>query len=200
MAVVQVTTAQRALRLPRGLCRWMAMRKELGILALLGALIHTIASAYLSLPAYYPKYFTSAPAVVALPTGSAATKFGTIAGTSSDLLLGPLNARSVAFSVSQIQNVGSILTWSTEVSYFLGIGGTFMGCLVGLSSLPGISHTLNWREWQVAQSWGGWITLVLSTAHALILVSCPSFCIEIIIIVLGKMLRPIFFLFFSRSL
>lgn len=65
--------------------------------------------------------------------------------------------------------VRSRLNWIGELSMFLGIGaGVFMG-LTGLTSVPCITPHINWREWRLLQSHFGWMSVLLSAVHVVLL-------------------------------
>ncbi|XP_030623459.1 metalloreductase STEAP1-like [Chanos chanos] len=58
--------------------------------------------------------------------------------------------------------------WRMEIYVSLGILGLGVLALVAISSLPSVSDTLNWREFQCVQRILGYTALFLCTAHALI--------------------------------
>lgn len=41
--------------------------------------------------------------------------------------------------------------------------------IIGLTSVPCITPKMNWREWQLLQSWTGWLSLAFATAHVMVL-------------------------------
>ncbi|KAG9276497.1 STEAP family member 1B-like [Astyanax mexicanus] len=58
--------------------------------------------------------------------------------------------------------------WRMEIYISLGILGLGVLALLAISSLPSISDTLNWREFQFVQRTLGYTALFLCTAHALV--------------------------------
>lgn len=60
------------------------------------------------------------------------------------------------------------LAWYTDVYMSLGILGFGLFILLGITSLPSVSNTVNWREFRFVQSKLGHITLLFCTAHILI--------------------------------
>ncbi|XP_072535790.1 STEAP family member 1B-like [Salminus brasiliensis] len=58
--------------------------------------------------------------------------------------------------------------WRMEIYISLGILGLGILALVAISSLPSVSDTLNWREFQCIQRTLGYTALFLCTAHALV--------------------------------
>ncbi|KAL2084155.1 hypothetical protein ACEWY4_019673 [Coilia grayii] len=55
--------------------------------------------------------------------------------------------------------------WRSDAYKSLGVLGFSMFLLLGITSLPSVSNTLNWREFRFVQSKLGHLTLVLCTAH-----------------------------------
>ncbi|XP_068942314.1 metalloreductase STEAP4 [Petaurus breviceps papuanus] len=58
--------------------------------------------------------------------------------------------------------------WLSDFYVALGILGFFLFVLLGITSLPSISNTVNWREFRFVQSKLGYLTLILCTAHTLV--------------------------------
>lgn len=58
--------------------------------------------------------------------------------------------------------------WLSDSYLALGILGFFLFLLLGITSLPSVSNTVNWREFRFVQSKLGYLTLVLCTAHTLV--------------------------------
>ncbi|KAL2084154.1 hypothetical protein ACEWY4_019672 [Coilia grayii] len=58
--------------------------------------------------------------------------------------------------------------WATDSFLSLGVLGFSMFLLLGITSLPSVSNTLNWREFRFVQSKLGYLTLVLCTTHCLL--------------------------------
>ncbi|KAL8176279.1 UNVERIFIED_CONTAM: Metalloreductase steap4 [Gekko kuhli] len=58
--------------------------------------------------------------------------------------------------------------WLSDSYVSLGILGFFLFLLLGITSLPSVSNSVNWREFRFVQSYLGYLTVVLCTAHTLI--------------------------------
>ncbi|XP_077159678.1 metalloreductase STEAP4 [Paroedura picta] len=58
--------------------------------------------------------------------------------------------------------------WLSDSYVALGILGFFLFVLLGITSLPSVANSVNWREFRFVQSYLGYLTLVLCTAHTLI--------------------------------
>nr|XP_020039070.1 metalloreductase STEAP4 [Castor canadensis] len=58
--------------------------------------------------------------------------------------------------------------WLSDSYVSLGILGFFLFVLLGITSLPSVSNTVNWREFRFVQSKLGFLTLILCTAHTLV--------------------------------
>ncbi|XP_006170537.1 metalloreductase STEAP4 [Tupaia chinensis] len=58
--------------------------------------------------------------------------------------------------------------WLSDSYVALGILGFFLFVLLGITSLPSVSNTVNWREFRFIQSKLGYLTLILCTAHTLV--------------------------------
>ncbi|XP_028825108.1 metalloreductase STEAP4-like [Denticeps clupeoides] len=75
-----------------------------------------------------------------------------------------------AITISQIREnktkpFDSTLAWRADSYYSLGILGFGLYVLLGITSLPSVSNSLNWREFRFVQSKLGHMTLLLCTAH-----------------------------------
>ncbi|RXN30381.1 metalloreductase STEAP4 [Labeo rohita] len=57
------------------------------------------------------------------------------------------------------------VAWRTDSYYSMGILGFGLFLLLGITSLPSVSNSLNWREFRFVQSKLGYLTLLLCTAH-----------------------------------
>ncbi|XP_053322462.1 metalloreductase STEAP4-like [Spea bombifrons] len=58
--------------------------------------------------------------------------------------------------------------WRSDLYLAFGILGFFFFVILGITSLPSVSNSVNWREFRFVQSKLGYLALVLCTAHALI--------------------------------
>ncbi|KAG2446834.1 hypothetical protein HYH02_008394 [Chlamydomonas schloesseri] len=187
VTLLQLATRRPSFRLWGWVQRWMDVRKQLGLLSLLLMLLHLAFSTYLFFPAYYSKLWgpvtTNLPGVVSAAAGAAAKfdKWGYATKTAAAVLPAAGNlgnataaaaaAASPAVGVTGVQAITlkSRLTWQGESSMLIGILAGVTMCLTGLTSLPHITHRLNWSEWVLAQSWLGWFSFCCATAHTLIL-------------------------------
>ncbi|KAM3928263.1 metalloreductase STEAP4-like isoform 1-T2 [Leptodactylus fuscus] len=60
------------------------------------------------------------------------------------------------------------LLWRSDTYLALGILGFFFYIVLGITSLPSVSNSVNWREFRFVQSKLGYLTLVLCTGHAMV--------------------------------
>ncbi|XP_048366209.1 metalloreductase STEAP4 [Sphaerodactylus townsendi] len=58
--------------------------------------------------------------------------------------------------------------WISDSYLAMGILGFSLFVLLGITSLPSVSNSVNWREFRFVQSYLGYLTLVLCTAHTLL--------------------------------
>ncbi|XP_051466893.1 metalloreductase STEAP4 [Apus apus] len=58
--------------------------------------------------------------------------------------------------------------WISDSYLALGILGFFFFVLLGITSLPSVSNSVNWREFRFVQSKLGYLTLILCTAHTMV--------------------------------
>ncbi|KAM5255969.1 metalloreductase STEAP4 [Ctenodactylus gundi] len=58
--------------------------------------------------------------------------------------------------------------WLSDSYMSLGILGFFLFVLLGITSFPSVSNSVNWREFRFVQSKLGFVTLTLCTAHTLV--------------------------------
>ncbi|NXA52315.1 STEA4 Metalloreductase, partial [Nothocercus julius] len=58
--------------------------------------------------------------------------------------------------------------WLSDSYLALGILGFFLFVLLGITSLPSVSNSVNWQEFRFVQSKLGYLTLILCTAHTLV--------------------------------
>uniref|UniRef100_A0A8C1IY68 STEAP family member 4 n=1 Tax=Cyprinus carpio TaxID=7962 RepID=A0A8C1IY68_CYPCA len=59
----------------------------------------------------------------------------------------------------------NMAAWRYDSYYSMGILGFGLFVLLGITSLPSVSNSLNWREFSFVQSKLGYVTLLLCTAH-----------------------------------
>ncbi|XP_016074384.1 PREDICTED: metalloreductase STEAP4 [Miniopterus natalensis] len=80
-----------------------------------------------------------------------------------------LENRTISQAISKKENPFSTTSaWLSDSYLSLGILGFFFFVLLGITSLPSVSNTVNWREFRFVQSKLGYLTLILCTAHTLI--------------------------------
>ncbi|OWK06712.1 hypothetical protein Celaphus_00012122 [Cervus elaphus hippelaphus] len=80
-----------------------------------------------------------------------------------------LNNRTVTQAITKKENPFSTTTsWLSDSYVALGMLGFFLFVLLGITSLPSVSNTVNWREFRFVQSKLGYLTLILCTAHTLV--------------------------------
>lgn len=74
------------------------------------------------------------------------------------------------FQIKQNQSLhfDNAEAWATDAFLSLGVLGFAMFLLLGITSLPSVSSTLNWREFRFIQSKLGYLTLTVCTAHCLL--------------------------------
>ncbi|TRY97513.1 hypothetical protein DNTS_000317 [Danionella cerebrum] len=59
----------------------------------------------------------------------------------------------------------NVAAWRYDSYFSMGILGFGLFVLLGITSLPSVSNSLNWREFRFIQSKLGYLTLLLCTAH-----------------------------------
>ncbi|XP_062898446.1 metalloreductase STEAP4-like [Mobula hypostoma] len=62
-----------------------------------------------------------------------------------------------------------VWSWRSDAFYASGILGFSIFFLLGITSLPSVSNTMNWREFRFVQSKLGHVTLLLCTLHTALL-------------------------------
>ncbi|KAI4897426.1 hypothetical protein NFI96_014542 [Prochilodus magdalenae] len=60
----------------------------------------------------------------------------------------------------------NVMAWRSDSYLAMGMLGFALFVLLGITSLPSVSNSLNWREFRCIQSKLGHVTLLLCTAHA----------------------------------
>jgi len=127
-------------RFPAWLDTWLKIRKQLGLLMLFAASIHACLSvAYMS-PTYHGLVYGDA--VEAWAPGE-----------------GPLNRTTVkVFGTQKMQ-------WRGECFLMTGVFGFALVVILGITSLPSVTATLSWKEFNLVQSGLGWTALVFLCAH-----------------------------------
>ncbi|XP_064022987.1 metalloreductase STEAP4 [Pogoniulus pusillus] len=69
---------------------------------------------------------------------------------------------------NRTQPLDTTNAWLSDSYLALGILGFFFFVLLGITSLPSVSNSVNWREFRFVQSKLGYLALVLCTAHTLV--------------------------------
>ncbi|XP_040208335.1 metalloreductase STEAP4-like [Rana temporaria] len=69
---------------------------------------------------------------------------------------------------NETSTFSTITAWRSDLYIALGILGFFFYVLLGITSLPSVSNSVNWREFRFVQSKLGYLTLVLCTGHAFV--------------------------------
>lgn len=80
-----------------------------------------------------------------------------------------LKNRTITQATAKTEDPFSTSTaWLYDSYIALGILGFFLFVLLGITSLPSVSNTVNWREFRFVQSKLGYMTLILCTAHTMV--------------------------------
>ena len=125
-AFIQLANGTKHKPFSKSLDRWLKMRKQLGLYALLFAILHTVMSMVLLSPAYFSKMFHTYQSTV------------------------PLN-RTADTVISHT----SRMNWNGETLVFLGFLATGCMSLLGVSSLPSVAGSLELARVEVrAESHG----------------------------------------------
>ncbi|XP_036370788.1 metalloreductase STEAP4-like [Octopus sinensis] len=136
---LQICRGTKYKRFPHCMDRWMKSRKMLGLFALLFSCWHVVISAIILSPASMPEWYQHTRIHI------------------------PTNTTNFAFEVSSRMN------WIGETSISVGLLGLIFMSILGLTSVPSISNTLNWQEWRFFQSKLGYVTLFFVTVHVLVM-------------------------------
>ncbi|ELU05214.1 hypothetical protein CAPTEDRAFT_34938, partial [Capitella teleta] len=140
VAIIQLARGTKYKALPSWICSWMQMRKYVGIYGLFFALVHMCLSLALLQPAYLPYWFKTSG--VSIP-----------ANHTSNVIVG----------------YSSTMSWLGELILLLGVLALALYTILGLSSIPSIGRTFNWREWYFIYSCLGLFCLAMSCAHVTLL-------------------------------
>lgn len=134
--IFQLVYRTRERRFPTWLDVWLLRRKQLGILAFIIALCHTVMTLILMSPAYYASWFH--PVEVEIPKFENQTRFVIESG---------------------------LMTAKGELASLLGILTQMCLSILAVVSIPAVGNLLNWREWRFIQSKLGILTLALGMGH-----------------------------------
>ncbi|XP_063054508.1 metalloreductase STEAP4-like [Engraulis encrasicolus] len=135
-AILQLYNGTKYKRFPDWLDRWMLCRKQLGLLALLFAVLHVIYTFIISI------------------------RYNVIHERHTDVIKQIKDNKSLPFDNTE--------AWATDSFLSLGVLGFVLLLMLGITSLPSVSNTLNWREFRFVQSKLGHLTLLLCTTHCLL--------------------------------
>ncbi|KAK3865212.1 hypothetical protein Pcinc_029172 [Petrolisthes cinctipes] len=141
-AYLQLAWGTKYRRFPTWLDKWLKMRKQLGLLMLWLASIHTCLGVAIWSGHYDPLVWEP-PTFI-----SAQVKINTTSYVTMDV---------------PVQNTKMSL--QGELFLTFGTLSMFITCLLGVSSLPSVGATLSWREFMFIQSKLGWLALVTGTVH-----------------------------------
>ena len=124
--------------------RWLKMRKELGLLALWTAVVHTVLSLAQLNPGYYAKWYGE-----------------------SEVYIPGDNTEDIMFKLSPR------MTWIGECVVAFGTFSLGLMVILGITSLPSVGSRMNWRQWTFVQSYLGHACLLLAAVHVSFN-ACPS--------------------------
>ncbi|KAI1894343.1 hypothetical protein AGOR_G00114840 [Albula goreensis] len=80
-----------------------------------------------------------------------------------------LNSETIALiKQNKTKPLDTTMVWFTDTYFVTGIMGFGFFVLLGITSLPSVSNSVNWREFRFIQSKLGHLTLLLCTAHTLL--------------------------------
>lgn len=136
VAIIQLIRGTKYKALPTWLVDWMMMRKQLGLYGLFFALIHTCLSLALLQPGYFGAWFQTS--TISIP-----------ANLSGDIII----------------DYGSRMTWIAETVILLGTLAVGLYIIQGIGSLPSVSRSFNWKEWNFIYSSLGLLCLLVSCSH-----------------------------------
>jgi len=146
---IQIVRGTKYSRFPNWLDKWLKMRKQLGLLMLFSASIHACLSlAYMS-PAYQDTLWGSPAEVLVDKVSKDWTTGETVIYTNQSIKV--MSAEK--------------MDWQGECFLMAGVFGFFLVVLLGISSLPGVTQTLSWKEFAYIQSGLGWISMLFLMAH-----------------------------------
>lgn len=135
--MTQIYYGTRHKRFPRWLDKWLKARKSLGLIALFLVFIHIMMSTLTMGPTYYSDFYVF-----------------------KSILLSSNNSELFLYQPGW-------MLWQAEVAMLLGIIALMLLLILGLSAIPSVAHTLNWREWRFVQSGCGHVALFFCIAHAI---------------------------------
>ena len=140
-SLTQLKNRTKYKRFPGWLDNWLKMRKQLGIFALFFAGVHCILVLVVLQPAYLYYHFENYLKEVRIP-----------ANHTTDIFV-PIMPK---------------LGWTAEVTVLTGVLTLFTMLTLGISTLPSVGSSLNWREWRFVHSRIGFVCLSLAIVHVII--------------------------------
>ncbi|XP_071521978.1 metalloreductase STEAP3-like isoform X2 [Panulirus ornatus] len=141
-AYLQLAWGTKYRRFPTWLDAWLKMRKQLGLLMLWLAAVHTC----LGLAVWSGGY----DALVWEPP---------------TVISASVRVNDTAFITREVTIHNSMMSFQGELFLTFGTLSMFITCLLGVSSLPSVGSTLSWREFTFIQSKLGWMALLTATLH-----------------------------------
>ncbi|XP_066950367.1 metalloreductase STEAP4-like [Macrobrachium rosenbergii] len=141
-AYIQLFWGTKYRRFPKWLDTWLKMRKQLGLLMLALAAIHTC----LGLAVWSGRYD---PLVWEPPT----------------IISAKVKHNETSYVTRNVTVLNSAMTLRGELFLTFGTLSMFITCILGVTSLPSVGATLTWREFTFIQSKLGWMALLTGTIH-----------------------------------
>jgi DMSO/TMAO reductase YedYZ heme-binding membrane subunit len=124
--------------------KWLKMRKQLGLIALWLACVHSMFSVAHLNPGYFAKWFPH-------------NKITVPGNQTTDLNI----------------TLGLRMSWIGECVVAFGCFSLGLMCVLGITSLPSVGSKMIWRQWTFVQSYLGYICLFLAAVHVSFN-ACPS--------------------------
>ncbi|XP_037088983.1 metalloreductase STEAP3-like [Pollicipes pollicipes] len=141
-AYLQLKRGTKYSQFPQWLNKWLLTRKELGLAALMLAVLHGIISITMSSPFYLATAYDQ-PAILLARVKTA--------GNSSE--------------VHHVEVFNRLRQGRAEFGLTVGAGSLCVLAGIGVTSLPSVGAALSWREFQFMQSTLGWGALLSAVLH-----------------------------------
>lgn len=151
-AALQLCRGTKYKLFPSWLDRWLCVRKELGLLSLLGALLHAVYSVCLKLRKASDYRLLSAAyhqvsrRVRLWGYGVANSR---VAGETVDRLM--ISTASLQVKANIESSWSDVQVWHSDLYLSCGILGLGVLSLLAVTSLPSVGNSLNWREFTFVQ-------------------------------------------------
>ncbi|XP_050731243.1 metalloreductase STEAP4-like [Eriocheir sinensis] len=139
---IQLAWGTKYRRFPSWLDTWLKMRKQLGLLMLWLAAVHTILGVAVW-SGMYDSLIWDPPLMATLD----------------------VRVNSTTFVQREVPIYSSTMSLQGEMFLTCGVLSMLITCIVGVSSLPSVGATLTWREFNFIQSKLGWLALITGTLH-----------------------------------